>query len=85
MISLLSLAEVATILKYSESYLRKLCKDGKIRFQQASKYAPIRFRQEWIEEFIEQTTFDPSEDSPAPSPKRGPRRVDEFDRSVFLN
>jgi excisionase family DNA binding protein len=82
---LLTLAQAAERLNYSQSYVRRLVKDGKILFQQVGKNAPIRFRPEWVEQFIDETTVEPIGHSATPARRQKNRAVDEFDRSVFLN
>lgn len=47
------LCEAADILGMSESGLRKLVRRGEIRYSQTRKGAAIRFRREWLDEFIE--------------------------------
>jgi len=70
---LLSLQEAARILGYTEKGLRKIVERSRarcngartrgatIKFFQAARGSAIRFRPEWIEEFIEEHTLDPSQ------------------------
>ena len=69
---LLSLREAAEYLGYSEDGMWKLVKRSRrrasgaavggptIRFFQPSRGACIRFKREWLDEFIEQHTVDPT-------------------------
>lgn len=68
---LISISEAAEILGYSVKGLRRIVERSRarcqgtrspgptIRFFQAGRGAPIKFRLEWIEEFIEEHTFHP--------------------------
>lgn len=69
---LLSLPEAADALGYSVKGLRKIVDRSRakangvrtrgptIRFFQTSKGAPVKFKREWLEEFIEEHTVHPS-------------------------
>lgn len=48
---ILSLAEAATYLGYSESGLRKIVKRKEIRFAQNGQ-GPIKFQREWLDDFL---------------------------------
>lgn len=50
---MLNLAQAAKMLGYSSSGLRKLVRRGEVRFFQARPHAPLRFRPEWIDAYIE--------------------------------
>lgn len=50
---MLNLKQAAEALGYSESGLRKLVTRGGISFLQARPHAPLRFRPEWLEAFIQ--------------------------------
>jgi hypothetical protein len=50
---MLSLAQAAELLGYSTSGLRKLVRRGDVRYFQARPHAPLKFRQEWLDDFIE--------------------------------
>ncbi|WP_425616690.1 helix-turn-helix domain-containing protein [Anatilimnocola sp. NA78] len=50
---MLTLRDAAATLGYSISGLRKLCARGDVRFFQARKHSPLKFRPEWLDEFIE--------------------------------
>ena len=103
---LLRLSEVARRLNYTERTLRRIVNRAKrrakgepvrgpvIRFMQAGKGAEIRFRPEWIEEFIRENTVDPLAtplSTVAPRPrKRKPEstaaqspRVQGFDPKLY--
>lgn len=73
---MLSLVEAAKLLGYSTSGLRKLCKNGLIRFFQVKPHSPLKFKREWIDEFIEQkshpTEVEKKQDQKLP--KRLPNR-----------
>lgn len=63
---MLSLEQAAAYLGYSPSGLRKLVqrtrerKHGRtIKFFQSGKWSNIKFKQEWLDEFIEQGTVEP--------------------------
>jgi len=68
---LLSLREAAEALGYTIKGLRKIVDRSRarangvrtrgptIRFFQTSRGAPVKFRPEWIEEFVDQCTIDP--------------------------
>jgi hypothetical protein len=74
---LLGIREAAEVLGYTEKGLRKIVDRSRakaqgartrgptIRFFQTSKGAPVKFRPEWIEEFIDDYTIDPY-----PEPKK---------------
>jgi hypothetical protein len=79
---LLSIREAAEMLDYTEKGLRKIVERSRakaagartrgptIKFFQTSKGAPIKFRPEWIEEFIDENTVDPSERLVPPDGRR---------------
>lgn len=50
---LIGMAEAAKLLNYSTSGLRKLVSRRAIRYFQARPHAAIKFRREWLEEFVE--------------------------------
>jgi excisionase family DNA binding protein len=50
---LLTLQQAADRLGYTAKGLRKLVKRGEIRFLQARPRSPIKFRPEWLDEFID--------------------------------
>jgi hypothetical protein len=69
---LIPLSEAAAILGYSTSGLRKLVARGDVRFFQARPHAPLKFKPEWLEEFIDRGS-QPSEPAVRPrKAKRGP-------------
>ena len=69
---LISLDTAATQLGYSVSGLRKLIRKKAIQFFQISPHAAIKFRQEWLDEFVEAKTIKPSRPLP---PKPKPKKV----------
>ena len=85
---LLTLQEAASILGYSVKGLRKIVDRSRakasgartrgptIRFFQAVKGSPVKFRQEWLEEFIEQHTVNPSNGVPKPRKHRSKVTLD---------
>ena len=74
---MLSLKEAAEYLGYSEKGFRRIVDRSRaaskgakvrgpvIRFFQTSRNAPVRFQQEWIDEFVEKNTIDPFRAMPA--------------------
>jgi hypothetical protein len=80
---LIDLIEAAKLLGYTPSGLRKIIERSReaakgrrvngptIRFFQSSKWAPIKFRREWIDEFIAAGTVEPK---PAEAPAAKLRR-----------
>jgi hypothetical protein len=60
---LLTLQQAAGKLGYTEKGLRKIVKRGEIRFMQAGPRSRIKFRPEWLDEFIDQKR-------PKPEPKK---------------
>lgn len=77
---LLSIKEAADALGYSVKGLRKIIDRSRaqangartrgptIKFFQSSPRAPIKFRPEWIEQFVNQCTIDPESGSAASRP-----------------
>ena len=49
---LVSLNDAAKILNYSVSGLRKLVTRRAIKFYQRTPHAPIKFKREWLDEFV---------------------------------
>jgi len=70
---LLNLAQAAELLNYSASGLRKLVRRRAIQYFQARPHAPIKFRREWIEAFIEAGSVAPREAVELPAKKKAPR------------
>ena len=56
---LLSLRQAAAYLGMSDSGLRKITRKRRIRFAQQSRWSRIKFRREWLDEFIEATSVTP--------------------------
>lgn len=56
---MVGIREAAQTLNCSESGLRKLIRKKAIRFSQSKKHGTIRFRPEWLEEFIEHNSPNP--------------------------
>jgi hypothetical protein len=68
---LISLSEAAEFLGYSTSGLRKLVRRHVIQFFQARAHSPIKFRREWLDEFIDAGSVKPGEvEAPRRSRKR---------------
>lgn len=65
---LISLSEAAELLGYSTSGLRKLVARRAIQFFQARPHSPIKFRREWLDEFVEAGSIKPG--APATAQKR---------------
>jgi hypothetical protein len=89
--SLLNLAEAAALLGYAPSGLRKIVNRTKhgepgavIRFMQVGR-GPIRFRREWLEQFIDANTTGPKpvDRSPARKPLQGAESQFGFDPKYF--
>ena len=66
---LLTLKQAAELLGYSTHGLRKLAKRGAIPYFQASKGAPLKFKPEWLNEFIGKGTKPGPAAKPEPRPK----------------
>jgi hypothetical protein len=90
---LLSLAQAATLLGYKPSGLRKIVNRTKhggqgatIRFFQIGR-GRIKFRREWIEEFIQAHTIQPKPILRSPAQKRSRKPKEEyrlsFDPSLY--
>jgi hypothetical protein len=65
---MVTLSEAATRLGYSTSGLRKLVRKRAIQFFQAGPNSPIKFRPEWLDQFIEAGSIKPG--APAEVKKR---------------
>lgn len=74
---MLSIKQAAEYLGYSVSGLRKLVSRGLIRYFQARDGAALRFRQEWLDDFIDANT------KPAEQKERAKRQAPQFDPSVW--
>ena len=85
MTRLLSIQEAAEVLGYSVKGLRKIVDRSRakangartrgptIRFFQSCRGGPVRFKEEWIEEFIEDGTIDPGNGAPMRRARNGKR------------
>jgi len=88
---LLTIKEAAKYLALSETGLRKLVRRRAIRYSQHGRWGRIRFRPEWLEEFIEAGVVAPlSASKPLPPrPKRqvsrlpGPEKSHGLDRRLL--
>ncbi len=69
---MLSLKEAAQYLSCSQSSLRKTVRDGRIRYYQPRKHDRIKFKPQWLEEFLAAGTHDPM--LPRPLQVRRPTR-----------
>jgi hypothetical protein len=78
---MLSLSQAADILGYSTSGLRKLVAKRAIQFFQAGPHCPIKFRREWLDEFIEAGSIKPG--APAEVQKRRKPKPVPLDASRF--
>jgi excisionase family DNA binding protein len=76
---LISLSEAAELLGYSVSGLRKLVRRREIQYFQAGPHSPLKFRREWLDEFISAGSVAPGESGePSPPKKRSkPQRAIE--------
>ncbi len=85
MTRLITIQEAAEVLGYSVKGLRKIVDRSRakangartrgptIRFFQSCRGAPVRFKEEWIEEFIEHCTIDPGNGVPMKRERNGKR------------
>ena len=84
--ALIDLATAAELLGYKPAGLRKVVKAGQIRYVQNGK-GPIKFRREWVEEFIKSNN--PKGVERSPSQRRTPpppiSTVTGFDPKYFKN
>lgn len=74
---MMSIQQAAEYLGYSVSGLRKLVRLGVIRYFQAREGAALRFRQEWLDDFIEANT------KPAEQKAHSQRKQVQFDPKVW--
>ena len=75
------------MLGYTEKGLRKIVDRSRarargvrtrgptIRFFQTTRGAPVRFKEEWIEEFVDQHTVDPGKAASSPNGHKKKRRA----------
>jgi excisionase family DNA binding protein len=85
---LLSLRESAKYLGYDAAGLRKIVSQKRIRFVQNGR-GPIKFRREWLDEFIAANCGGPQDVKRAPVQKRSKPRPNAepklcFDSSFYL-
>lgn len=78
---LVSLKDAAVRLGKSVSGLRKDVSNGRIRFYQARKNSPIKFRPEWLEEHIDAGTREKVKCNPLAKQKRRPGHLVESERN----
>lgn len=64
---MLTLKEAAEVLGCSPSGLRKLIRQGAIRYFQIGKHSTIRFRREWLDDFIDLHSVIPGVGSQTPA------------------
>lgn len=70
---LISLSQAAELLGYSTSGLRKLVRRREVQYFQARPHAPIKFKREWIDEFIEANSTNPGMvEAPRPRKRKTP-------------
>jgi excisionase family DNA binding protein len=67
---LISLSQAAELLGYSTSGLRKLVRRREIQYFQARPHSPIKFRREWLDEFVESGSTKPGPVDPGPRPRK---------------
>jgi len=89
---LLGIREAAQMLGYTEKGLRKIVERSRakangartrgptIRYFQTCKGAPVKFKREWIEEFIDEYTVDPA---PQKVPEFVPKETFGLDAELF--
>jgi hypothetical protein len=71
---MLNLEQAAAVLGCSESGLRKIVRRREIHFFQARKHSPLKFKPEWLAEYIDRHDTPPDESSEAPAARqRQPR------------
>jgi len=81
---LLTICEVATALRVSESSVRRLIASGEIAAKKIG--GSIRVPEEALADFLAGASIEVSPGRPKPAAARRRRHaVDEFDRNVFLN
>jgi hypothetical protein len=76
--NVINLRQAAELLGYSESGLRKLIARGDIRYFQVRPHAPIKFRQEWLDEFIDRGTKPSEPETRTRTTKPKPPTVGSF-------
>jgi hypothetical protein len=85
--ALIGLPEAATILGYQVDRLRRLAKQKQIKYVQHGQ-GRIKFRREWLDEFINSNSSGPQEIKRSPAQRRKVRMDFEprygFDPSLFL-
>ncbi len=74
---LMTINQAADYLGYSVSGLRKLVNRGIIRYFQATEGAALKFKREWLDDFIEANT------KPSEQKESAKRRSPKFDPSVW--
>ena len=82
----LSLTEAAAYIGYKPGGLRKLVRRRDIRFYQVRKHSPLRFRREWLDQFIEAHSNHPGVSrglSSAPRKKKTPPVAGEVEKTEF--
>ena len=68
---LIPISEAAALLGYSVSGLRKLVRRREIQYFQARPHSPIKFKMEWLSDFVAAGSVQPGEAIEAPArPKR---------------
>lgn len=85
--ALIGLAEAAKILGYQADRLRRLAKQKRIKYVQHGQ-GRIKFRREWLDEFIDSNSSGPQDIKRSPAQRRTVRMDFEprpsFDPSLFL-
>ena len=71
---LLNLQEAADYLGYSESGMRKLVAKGELLFCQRRKHGRIKFKPEWLEDFIRENTHDLRTEPPQKATRKAARK-----------
>lgn len=66
----LTLREAAAYLGYDESWFWRIVKSGVIKHWQRTPNAPIKFKKEWLDEFVEESTTGGSRQHPTSSTKQ---------------
>jgi excisionase family DNA binding protein len=71
--TMLSLKQVAAYMGFSEAGVRKLIAKRKLRYFQTGKHGRIKFRPEWLDEYVAKNTIAPADECPPPPVRRRKR------------
>ena len=79
--AMLSLEQAAILLGYSVIGLRKLVGRRVIRYFQSRPHAPVKFRREWIDEYIDAHSIEPG--APLVTPAQRKRKAPPLPAGAF--